>query len=141
MGILVAFSGPVTYRYDHGTPLPLQLRGIEGGVEGTIAIAQFAGTVPDNMPSTMYQAELEAPPDLFDSGSRSTLRTFFLNVAGKRYSISASRLVLHRDVRELIRTVIPARKVRWRTRVFWRAVFELMRLPFGRRLLLSRYRS
>jgi hypothetical protein len=51
------------------------------------------------------------------------------------------RAMLHRDAEALAEAAIPPRAVRWRTRLFWRVVFLLMRTAYGRSLLLRRYQK
>ena len=91
------------------------------------------------MPTPLQDAELEAPLDLFDRSSHNTPRTYLLNSAGKRRAISASRLMIHRDLRDRMHAVIPPRSVRIRTKLFWKLVFLMMRMPYGSALLLRRY--
>lgn len=136
---LVTFVGPVSCHFEAICPLPLRLSGDDGAVEGTTLIVDFAASLPGSLPAALHDVELEVPPDLFDASTRGTPRTYLLNMSGKRYAISATRLMIHKDVSNLFQTVIPPRAVRWRTRLFWNAVFILMRLPLGRALLLRRY--
>lgn len=127
----IVFSGIAQLRQGLAGPLPCELRGSAAAPENLPLLLRFAlrGTV--TLPAQLQDARLDCTgPDACGLSARNLPQ-----------AVPVSAAMLHRDAESLAEKVIPPRKLRWRTRLFWRLVFLLMSFPAGRALLLRRYQN
>lgn len=129
------FSGSAQLRQDLDGPLDCELRGVASDNPQMPLLLRFALRQPARLPSTLQDAQLRAAAGGSNGGDCE------LRAANLPQPLALRAAVLHRDAEALAERVIAPRAVRWRTRMFWRVVFLLMRTSYGRALLLRRYQK
>jgi hypothetical protein len=115
------FEGSVECRIDPGSPLGLTLTGRSGG---EIVHVTFVGFPPADFP-----ARLDAP--LVEPAGEHEYR---IVAAGVQRVMRASRVFVHRDVREVFCGAVPGRRAPVGKRLFWRAVLAFAGSSLGRRM-------
>lgn len=141
----IQFAETAQLRCDGVGPLPCELSGHDVANPQLPLNIRFAADGANLLPQQLHAALLLAPgmpvdDPLLDEPHADTRVSWRLRYSGGQLRIAPAHLVLHEDARALVAAVVPARQIRWRTRMLWNIVFVMMRSARGRALLLRRYR-
>jgi len=112
---VVQFSGRIDCRRDGCGPLGLILSGHTAAHPREFVHLAFAGAAPADLPHALDDAAVA-------------------RVSEGSYCITSGARV-HRDVAREFYQALPAQRVRWTQRLFWRIVLALAATPAGRWLL------
>lgn len=128
---VACFAGTVEVQFDPAKPLPLVLTGHEQSAVATRLILSFDVASNPQLPAELSDAVVVAPGDA--QGGQ-----FLLQTVAREYRFEAWRMFLHRDLRALMREVVPPAPVSLAYRLQWRLGMFLARVPLLRAWLLAR---
>lgn len=120
---MAAFRGPVACRR---TPNGLTLSGAAARGDETLIVTLLDPRGPE-LPESLTAAVVRA------CGGRG----YRIMAAPQEWSLEATSVHVHHDIREAFYRAIPPRPVPLQKRVFWRVVLALAGTRAGKRLLLS----
>jgi hypothetical protein len=122
---VVQFSGRIDCRRDGCGPLGLILSGHTAAHPREFVHLAFAGAAPADLPHALDDAAV----------ARVSEDSYCITSGARSWTVSARAAHVHRDVAREFYQALPAQRVRWTQRLFWRIVLALAATPAGRWLL------
>jgi len=123
----IQFRGWVACRREEVRPLGLTLIGATVDRPGEVVRLAFTAGAPHDLPEALEQPRIE----------QLDTRRFQLTSGSRSWTIDGAAHV-HREVGRAFYEAVPARRVPWRKRVFWRVLLSLVGNRLAQRVLLSR---
>ena len=137
--LLVAFEGEVECRCLEGA-INLTLLGCEPGAQAapkrTVEVLLAGAQLPGTLPARLHDVRLTS----MASGSEPEAQHLLLRSRELQLPLSCRSLQVHRPVAAEFFAAVPPVRVPLRTRIGWRLLLSLLRLP-GSEALLTRVRG
>lgn len=123
--LVAVFRGTVTCAGEAGPSPGLTLRGASAEAAGEELILTFVGAAPEDLPAVLEAVSVVS----VDAGC------YRIHSPPRQWLVWARALYVHRDMRAAFFEAVPARRVPFGKRLFWRVVLGLARWPACLRLL------